>query len=74
MDQAKAFLEQTIQSDYEYDLEEHLAVINQALCDDKLCKMHILDSLNRIICADTITQRDYEEFERVKKVLFCDKE
>lgn len=71
-EEARSFLEQTLQDDYEYDIDEHLEVINQAVCDDRLCKMHILDHLNRIICTDTITPKDYEEFERIKRALLKD--
>lgn len=65
---AKKYLEETLQE--EYDLDEHIAIINEALCDDKLCKMHILEQLNHIIYSDTITPKDYKEFEKIKKALF----
>ena len=65
--EAEAFLKQCIQE--EYDLDEHIAIINQALCDDQLSKMHILEQLNHIIYSDTITPNDYEEFERIRKAL-----
>ena len=64
----KHFLKQTLEE--EYDLDEHIAIINDALCDDKLSKMHILEQLNHIIYSDTITPKDYEEFERIKEALF----
>jgi len=67
-EEAKKFLEETLQE--EYDLDEHIAIINDALCDDQLCKMHILEQLNHIIYSDTITPKDYEEFEKIKKALF----
>ena len=67
-EEAKGFLEKAIQE--EYDLDEHIAIINEALCDDKLSKMHILEQLNHIIYSDKITPKDYEEFERIKKALF----
>ena len=54
----------------EYDLDEHLAIINAALCDDKLSKMHILEQVNHIIYSDTITPEDYKEFEKIKQALF----
>jgi hypothetical protein len=54
----------------EYDLDEHIAIINDALRDDKFSKMHILEQLNHIIYSDTITPKDYEEFEKIKKALF----
>lgn len=53
-----------------YDLDEHLNIINNALENDLLCKLHIMEQLNHIIYSDTITVRDYDEFERVKDVLF----
>ncbi|TNF44868.1 MAG: hypothetical protein EP216_01210 [Epsilonproteobacteria bacterium] len=67
-EEAKAFLTQTLEEDY--DLDEHIAIINDALSDDKLSKMHILEQLNHIIYSDTITPKDYEEFERIKEALF----
>jgi len=67
-EEAEAFLKQTMQE--EYDLDEHLAIINDALCDDKLSKMHILEQVNHIIYSDTITPEDYEEFEKIKQALF----
>ena len=67
-EEAETYLKETLQE--EYDLDEHIAIINEALCDDKLSKMHILEQLNHIIYSDTITPNDYEEFERIKKALF----
>ena len=67
-EEAKAFLTQTLEE--EYDLDEHIAIINDALCDDKLSKMHILEQLNHIIYSDTITPNDYKEFEKIKEALF----
>ncbi len=67
-EESKAFLKQTMQE--EYDLDEHLAIINAALCDDKLSKMHILEQVNHIIYSDTITPEDYKEFEKIKQALF----
>jgi len=67
-EEAKIFLKQTLAE--EYDLDEHIAIINDALCDDKLSKMHILEQLNHIIYSDTITPNDYEEFDKIKKALF----
>ena len=66
--ESEAFLTQILQE--EYDIDEHLAIINNALCDDKLSKMHILEQLNHIIYSDTITPNDYEEFEKIKQALF----
>lgn len=67
-EEAEAFLKQTMQE--EYDLDEHLVVINNALCDDKLSKMHLLEEVNHIIYSDTITPEDYEAFEKIKEALF----
>jgi uncharacterized tellurite resistance protein B-like protein len=66
--EAETLLKQTIQE--EYDLDEHLAIINDALCDDKLSKMHLLEQINHIIYSDKITPKDYEEFEKIKESLF----
>ncbi len=66
--EAVAFLKQTMKE--EYNLDEHLAIINDALCDDKLSKMHILEQVNHIIYSDTITPKDYKEFEKIKQALF----
>ncbi len=67
---ARKFLEQAIEQ--EYDIDEHLEVINRALCDDKLSKMHIMDQFNHIIYSGKIGDRDYEEFERIKNKLFAE--
>ena len=67
-EEAETFLIQTLEE--EYDLDKHIAIINDALCDDKLSKMHILEQLNHIIYSDTITPNDYEEFEKIKQALF----
>ncbi len=67
-EEAKLFLKKTMEE--EYDLNEHLAIINEALCDDKLSKMHLLEQVNHIIYSDTITPKDYEEFEKIKQALF----
>jgi len=66
--ESEAFLKQILEESY--DLDEHIAIINHALCDDKLSKMHILEQLNHIIYSDTITPNDYETFEKIKKALF----
>ena len=72
-EEATRFLHTVMQDEYEYDLDEHLKIINEALCNDQLSKMHIMEQLNHIIYSDKITERDYEEFERIKNVLFsCD--
>ena len=66
--EAEAFLKQSMQE--EYDIDEHLTIINEALSDDKLSKMHILEQVNHIIYSDTITPEDYKEFEKIKQALF----
>jgi len=67
-EEAKLFLKQVLLE--EYDLDEHLTIINHALTDDKLSKMHLLEQVNHIIYSDTITPKDYKEFEKIKKALF----
>ncbi len=57
--------------DQEYDLDEHITVINEALCDDKLSKYHVLEQLNHVIYSDKITPQDYEIFEEIKNKLFA---
>jgi len=66
--EAKSFLNNVIKKDY--NLDNHLDIINNALCNDKLSKMHILEQVNHIIYSDKITPRDYEEFEKIKNKLF----
>ncbi len=56
--------------DKEYNLDEHIEVINQALCEDKLSKLHILEQLNHVIYSDTISSEDYKIFEDIKNKLF----
>ncbi|MEA3492288.1 MAG: hypothetical protein U9R27_10355 [Campylobacterota bacterium] len=71
--EAYTFLTQVMQEDY--DLDEHLGVINDALCGDELSKMHLMEELNHIIYSGTITDEDYKEFERIKDKLFvCEEE
>jgi uncharacterized tellurite resistance protein B-like protein len=53
-----------------YNLDEHIDIINSALKDDRLSKMHILEQLNHIIYSDTISADDYRIFEKIKKRLF----
>lgn len=65
---AKALLNDILNENY--DLDEHLSIINNALENDVLCKMHIMEQLNHIIYSDKITVRDYDEFNRVKDALF----
>lgn len=68
--EAALFLKQAMDEDY--DIDEHVEIINEALKDDKLSKMHILEQLNHIIYSDTITEVDYKIFESIKKKLFPD--
>jgi len=67
-DEAKAFLYKMM--DEEYDLDEHIDIINEALCDDKLSKFHLLEQLNHIIYSDEISEEDYKIFEDIKNKLF----
>ena len=69
--EAKDFLTNVVEEDY--NLDEHLEIINEALCNDRISKMHLMEQVNQIIYSDTITQQDYEEFEKIKNKLFtCD--
>ncbi len=67
-EEAKAFLRDIMHK--EYDLDEHIAIINQALCDDKLSKFHLLEQINHIIYSDEISEEDYKIFEDIKNKLF----
>ena len=69
-DEAYEFLKSVMVEDY--DLDEHIKIINDALCGDQLSKMHLMEELNHIIYADKITDEDYEEFAKIKNKLFCD--
>ncbi len=66
-EEAEALLKETLTQ--KYDLDEHIAIINDALGDDKIKKMHILEQINHIIYSDTITSIDYDEFEKIKEAL-----
>lgn len=66
-EEAMELLSNTVNNDI--NLELHLDIINEALCNDKLSKMHILDQLNHMIYSDKITKDDYEEFEYIKNRL-----
>jgi uncharacterized tellurite resistance protein B-like protein len=66
--EAKAFLYDVM--DKEYDLDKHVAIINQALCEDKLSKFHLLEQLNHMIYSDKISPQDYKIFENIKNKLF----
>ena len=67
-EEAEILLHSIIETDY--DLDEHVNIINQALCDDKLSKLHILEQLNHMIYSDDITPEDYKIFEDIKNKLF----
>ncbi|MDD3775941.1 MAG: hypothetical protein PHV08_08325 [Sulfurovaceae bacterium] len=67
-EEATFLLKNTLEGDY--DLEEHLDIINHACCNDKLSKMHLLEQFNHIIYSDEITPQDYKEFEYIKNRLF----
>ena len=67
-DEAKEILHAVMSE--EYDLDEHIERINQALCEDKLSKFHLLEQLNHVIYSDTISPNDYEIFEEIKEKLF----
>jgi uncharacterized tellurite resistance protein B-like protein len=67
-EEAKTFLYSIM--DKKYDLDSHVEVINTALCEDKLSKLHLLEQLNHIIYSDTIAKEDYKVFENIKDKLF----
>jgi hypothetical protein len=54
--------------DRDYDLDEHVTIINQALSEDKVSKLHILEQLNHMIYSDTISPDDYKIFEDITKI------
>ena len=66
--EAEAFLRRIVNEPY--DLDAHIKIINQALCEDKLSKFHLLEQLNHVIYSDRITPQDYEIFEDIKNRLF----
>ena len=66
--EARSFLYDMM--DKEYNLDEHIAIINQALCADKLSKFHLMEQLNHIIYSDKISPKDYKIFEDIKNRLF----
>ena len=69
--ESKAFLKEIMEK--EYDLEQHIQIIKQALHEDRISKYHLMEQLNHIIYSDKITPEDYAFFERLKKELFeCD--
>ncbi len=69
-DEALAFLKSAMVDDY--DLDEHIDIIDRALKDDNISKMHILKELNHIIYSDKISNEDYRIFEKIKRRLFPD--
>ena len=67
-DEAEAFLQTIMKT--EYNLDEHVTIINQALREDKLSKLHILEQINHMIYSDKIAPDDYKVFEDIKNKLF----
>ena len=67
--EAKDFLYRMM--DEEYDLDVHVNIINEALCEDRISKLHILEQLNHVIYSDKISPNDYEIFEDIKEKLFA---
>ncbi len=67
-EEAKRILEKAMESDD--NLDDHIEIINRALCEDKLSKYHLLEQLNHIIYSDRIGEEDYKIFEKVKERLF----
>jgi len=69
-EEARSFLEEIMHK--EYDLDTHIEIVNQALCDDKISKYHLLEQINHIIYSDTISDTDYKIFEDIKaRLLEC---
>ncbi len=54
----------------DYDIDEHVKFIRDVLADDNYTKYQILKQLNHIIYSDDIEDNDYEEFEKIKNILF----
>jgi len=70
-EEAKKILHETMNK--EYNLDDHLEIINVALCEDKISKFHLLEQLNHVIYSDTISPNDYRVFEEIKdKLLACE--
>lgn len=68
--EALRFLKDALENNY--NLYEHIDIINQALKNNKIAKMHLLEQLNHMIYSDKISQEDYKIFEKIKKRLFPD--
>ncbi|MBN2826211.1 MAG: hypothetical protein JXQ76_12850, partial [Campylobacterales bacterium] len=68
--EAEHFLNAIMHEDY--DIEEHAQFIRSVLQDDQYTKYKILNQLNQIICSDAINDKDYEEFLRIREILFPD--
>ncbi|MFT7879926.1 MAG: hypothetical protein ABXS91_05960 [Sulfurimonas sp.] len=66
--ESKAFLKDIMEK--EYDLDQHIQIIKQALCEDRISKYHLMEQLNHIIYSDKITPEDYAFFEKLKNELF----
>ena len=70
-EEAESFLVEFM--DREHDMDKHVAIIKDALKNDKISKFHLMEQLNKIICSDKIAPGDYEFFEKIKRELFeCD--
>jgi len=69
--EAKEFLYNIMKEDY--NIEEHVKFIRDALADDNYTKYKILEQLNHIIYSDNIVDNDYKEFEKIKNILFDNK-
>jgi len=67
-EEALGFLEDALEN--EYNLDEHIEIIANALQNRKLSKMHLLQQLNHMIYSDTISEKDYQIFENIKLKLF----
>lgn len=70
--EAKAYLSEFIHKDND-EMDSHIRIIKDALCEDKLSKYHLMEQLNHIIYSDTIQPEDYAFFEKIKQEFFeCD--
>ena len=67
-EEAESFLNEFM--DREHDMDAHLKIIKDALCEDRISKYHLMEQLNHIIYSDTIQPDDYAFFEKVKSELF----